>query len=546
MELLALFIISLVINTASYFIQRALAPKPKDPRNQEFQAPTSEAGRPIPVWWGTCLVAPNSVWWGNLLRTKHKQFFYSISQHLLLGWGVVNEIIDVQFGGKSCRNHVVDGDTDVVMDGAKANTGAPVDFILQGNIGARSPDLSDRPMFGGDEQGGGIGADIDSQELGHVCMYWGFDDETAQPVDDYLSSADVYDMPCSRWPNWAYMRMGSDMGNPFYICAQDATPKAMTLLLRRTAWWDKDNTDALSPLGQTAAEATIGTDANPAEVLYDILTHKGYGIGRDPDRIDVDSFTDAAIALRDEALGISVVLTQQTDADQVIRDILTTIDATLATNPVTGKLRLKLIRADYDVDDLPVFDASNTSSVKYSPATWAETLNEVRVTYRRFINNDQNRGYVNDVVTDQDQANFQSTNKIRSVTLDFPYLTTVENAGTAAARARRAQSVPIARYSFNASRLAFNVMKGDVVRAQESAFGVDSIVLRVVGVDYGSLEDGKIHIDAMQDVFSVTQPTYAAPTSGWTSPDSTTTDTSGEGTTPPDADGVDWDPNFYG
>ncbi len=544
MGLFAYFLISLVTTVASYFIQRALTPKQKDPRDQEFQGPTAEAGNPVPVWWGMAEVAVNTVWWGNLLRTKRKQYFYSISQHLMLGWGVVNEIVDIQFSNKSCRNHKVDGDTDVVMDGSVTNAGMPVDFIIQGNISARTPD-SDNPMFGGDEQGGGVGADIDSQDLGHLCVYWGYDDETAQPVDAYLSTMDVYGDLCSRWPNFAYIRMGKDDGTPFYIAAQDAAPKPMKVLCRRTAWWDKDATDAASPLGQTATDATIGTDANPAEVLYDILTHKGYGIGRDPDRIDVDSFVDAAATLKDEAFGISVLLSKPTDADQVIQDILNTIDGVLATNPVTGKLRLKLVRQDYDVDDLPHLTASEISNVRYSPATWAETINEVRVTFRRFINTDTNRGFVNDVATDQDLANFQSTGRVRTLAMDFPYITTAELANMAAARLRRAHSVPIARFSFDMDRTGFSMMKGDVVVADEAAFGVADMVLRITNIDYGSLEEGTIKVDAMQDVFSVTAPTYTTPTTGWTPPDGETTDDSGSGSTPADADGVDWDPNFY-
>ncbi len=553
MGFLITLVIAIVSTVASYFIQKALAPRVKGPREQEFQGPTATAGNPIPVWWGVAEVAPNSVWWGNLKKVKHKQWFYLISQQLMLGWGVVNEIIDISFADKSCRNWHLTGGGDPVIDGAITNAGTPEEFSINGNYNGRGGDGSNA-MFGGDEQGGGVGADPTNSESdkGHVAMYWGFDDETAQPLDDYLSSADVYDEDCSRWPNIAYLRMGSSTGTPFYVAAQDGAPKPMKLLLRRTAWWDRMNTGANSPLGQTPTEATLGVDANPAEVLYDILTHKGYGIGRDPAQLDLDSFTACAETLREEEItdsktgfGISVTLTRPTDAGQVIRDILRTIDATLCTNPVTGKLRLKLIRPDYDVDDLIHLNASNTSGVKYSPNTWKETINEVRVTYRRFINSDDKRGFVDDVITDQDLANYQATGRIRSLAVDLPYITDPDVAALAAARIRRAYSVPLARYSWNMNREGFALMQGDAVVAEELAFGVQDLVLRVTNINYGSLEDGQITVEGVQDVFSVTRPTYAAPTSGWTEPGSTSTDDSGSSSTPPDAEGVLWGQGFY-
>lgn len=59
----ALFIVSAVI---SY----ALAPKPPKPRPaalSDFDAPTAEEGRPIPVVFGTVwLRGPNVLWYGDL------------------------------------------------------------------------------------------------------------------------------------------------------------------------------------------------------------------------------------------------------------------------------------------------------------------------------------------------------------------------------------------------------------------------------------------------------------------------------------------------
>jgi hypothetical protein len=461
---------------------------------------------------------------------------------------VVNEIIDISFGDKSTRNWHLTGGGDPVIPGAVLNAGAPVNITINGNRNSRGGDNS-HAMFGGDESGGGVGANPGTwTDKGEVRMYWGFDDATAQPVDEYFAHGDVYvntvegGWPATmRWPQFAYMRMGSESGVAFYIAAADGNPKPMKLLLRRTAWWDIDNTGALSPLGQSAAQATIGTDANPAEVIYDLLTHKGYGLGRDPEWINVDSFISAAATLRTEAFGISVLITKAVDAASVIKDILKTIDATLCTSPVTGQLRLKLIRPDYVVADLLHLTASNSSKVKYAPSTWRETVNEVRVTYRRFINTTEKRGFIDDIVTDQDLANYNLTGRVRNLVVDLPYLTDPVNAALACARIRRAYSVPLARYSWRMNREGFTLMQGDAVHAVAEAFGLLSLVLRVTNVNYGTLEEGEIVCEGVQDVFSVTEPTTVVPTTVAPPPAAPAPeDNSGEGTIPENADGVNF------
>lgn len=564
--LITLFVVS---TAASIIIQQSLAAK-TNATSQDFQAPTATAGNPIPVWWGVANVAPNTVWYGNLNKVKHLQWFYLMSAHHILGWGVVNEIIDISFQDKSGRHwgylHQLDefffsGDGgEALTNGMMVNGGVPLEFRVYGNHGGQSS--SSQSLFGGDGQGGGVGGDDTNDQItkGHMAMYWGFDDETAQPVDPYLSGPDAYNA-AMRWPNIAYLRMGSSDGIPFYIAAGSGTPAPMKLICRRTAWWDKDNTNADSPLGESATEATIRYDANPAEILFDILTHKGYGIGRDPANIDVDSFAAAADTLREEVIttektgfGISVVLTQATDAAGVIQGILQTIDATLATNPVTGKLRLKLIRPDYVVDDLPVFDASNASEVSYAPSVWAETINEVKLTYNHFVaitdavdDTNMTFGFVDDVASDQDQANFEATGRIRTLQIDMPYITDPDIAQLVCARLCRAQSSPLARYSFKSNRMAFALMQGDAFVASYDAFGVANLILRITTIDYGTLEDGAITIEAVQDVFSVTAGSYITPPPAFVPPTSTSSDHSGTGysvSVPPDAPAPLWGGGF--
>ena len=581
-------------------LQRQLSEK-KDQAGQ-LKVPTADAGNPIPVWFGTAEVAPNTVWWGNTMAAKHLQWFYSMSAQLVLGWGIINEILDIRFGNKSCRNQQIGGDRylcvgantginpatlgahwalltsgtastwqgewsatqayvvgdgvmsggaqDVVIPGALENAGSPLDVVVKGNYSARNAARADA-LFGGDAAQGGIGSDPitdGAATKGSMRVYWGAD---AQPLDAVLSGPGVYGASCSRWPQIAYLRLGDVNGTPFYIAAGSGVPPNMTLLMRRTAWWEGAETGTLSPLGQTAAAATIRYDASVPEILYALLTHHGYGLGRDPATIDVASFTAVAAALLAEPItatktgfGLSVLVASADSAEQTMAHILMHVGAVLATHPLTQLVTLKLIRGDYDVATLPHVTPANATALKYQPGTWSKTFNEIRVTYRHFENTPQYRGFASDIVTDQDLANFQATGRIRSQTVDLPFVTDPDIAALCCARTRRAMSVPLAQVSWKMNREGYALSKGDVVVLDWPGFGIDGAVIRITHANYGKLEAGEISFDGAEDVFAATHSTFPAQgDTAPTLPTAGTTDGSGA-SLPAGAGAVVWGSGF--
>lgn len=53
------FLVQLAIGVALNILAYMLAPKPKEPKPpalQDFEGPTAEAGRPIPVFWGNLTI----------------------------------------------------------------------------------------------------------------------------------------------------------------------------------------------------------------------------------------------------------------------------------------------------------------------------------------------------------------------------------------------------------------------------------------------------------------------------------------------------------
>lgn len=71
MYFIAMFVVSLVLSYAAYL----LAPKPKQPKFEaaDLKNPTTSAGRPIPVIFGTVtLKSPNVLWFGEKAVQTYK------------------------------------------------------------------------------------------------------------------------------------------------------------------------------------------------------------------------------------------------------------------------------------------------------------------------------------------------------------------------------------------------------------------------------------------------------------------------------------------
>jgi hypothetical protein len=546
-------LINIALAATSVYLANLARQKAEDNiKAADLSIPTAKAGDPIPMVFGTALVAPNTVYYGGILKVKFHQWFYSMLGQHVLCWGVVRHILDISFNDKSCRNWHLTGGGDPVIDGAFSATTdhTPVLVDVKGNQNSRAG--SSHAMFGGDEQQGGVGRDPsrESTPRGDLAFYFGFDDQPADAlITNVMGTVFLHGPPAiaPRYPGLCYVRMGAWDTTPFYICAGSGTPAQMKVLLCSPAWWEGDT----SPLGQSNADAQIGYDANPAEILYAILTNKLYGIGMDPALLDLPSFVAAAVYLRTEPItaeksgfGISVTLTSASAAEQTINTILQHVGAALGTSPTTGLLRLKLVRDDYDPDALPVIDETNSFDVVYAPGTVAKTYNEIRITYKRLIQSDQTRGFVDDAVLDQDQASFESSGQVRSQSIDMPYFTDPDVAALVCARTRRAMSIPLAQVSWKMNREGSALMKGDVVAMNADAYGVEGLIVRITNVNYGSLLDGHLEFQGVEDAFAASHATFLPPAAtGYVTPTVTQTDDSGAAN-PSDAAGITWGVGF--
>lgn len=71
------FVIQLAIVLVASYVSAALAPKPEPPKPStldDFDAPTADDGRPVPVVFGDAWIkGPNVIWYGDLRSTPIKK-----------------------------------------------------------------------------------------------------------------------------------------------------------------------------------------------------------------------------------------------------------------------------------------------------------------------------------------------------------------------------------------------------------------------------------------------------------------------------------------
>lgn len=264
--------------------------------------------------------------------------------------------------------------------------------------------------------------------------------------------------------------------------------------------------------GEPSNYSDMGSESNPAHMIYECLTNTEWGMGASPSIIDVTSFQDCAKTFFDEDFGLSMIWTQQASIESFIGEIIDHVQATLFVNPLTGLLTLKAIRDDYDPEDLAVLDTTNCRIVDFQRKLWGETINEINVTWTNPVNEKE------ETVTLHDLANVEMQGGIVSDTRNYYGVRTVDLAMAIAARDIRTAAAPLASFDIEADRTMWGVLPGGVVKLNYPEYGIEGLILRIGNVDYGKPGDSKIRFSALEDIFGLPQTAYTVPTeTGWES-----------------------------
>lgn len=256
-------------------------------------------------------------------------------------------------------------------------------------------------------------------------------------------------------------------------------------------------------------------DANPAAALYQILTDDLIGVNLPTSLIDDTSFNTAAVTLNAEDHGFSIALDKTVSAKKLIEILIKQMDAVLYTDPETQLITLKLIREDYGAfpyAGLAVFDESNVLEViQYKQTSWEDTFSQVRVVYE-----DRDVEYGERIAVAHDIASATSMGRLRSIDVDFPGVKTAALANKLASREMKFYSIPQTLVALKINREGNSLRPGDVIKWSNEEYGINNMILRIQEVDFATLEDGTIIINAARDNDSNVVAVFRDPDRHWT------------------------------
>lgn len=260
---------------------------------------------------------------------------------------------------------------------------------------------------------------------------------------------------------------------------------------------------------------------NPAHIVYECLTNPEWGMGYDAGIIDDASFRAAADTFFNEGLGLCIQWVKQDSIESFIQLVLDHAGANLVEDRRTLLWKLIPLRGDYDIETLPVFsDAPEPGHgriielERFERSSLPDATNELSVTYTDYKTGKDGS------ITVQNLAAVQGAGRVISQSRNYPGIPTPELALRTALRDLRALTSGLAKVQMTVDRSGYDLLPGSVIRWSWSPDGIESMVLRVVNIDYGSLTDGRVRLECVEDVFGLPATTYGkVEPVGWVEPD---------------------------
>ena len=486
-------LIGLIFSVVLFIVGQLLIPEPEteDARQgslDDFGFPTALENRAIPVLFGTNrLESPNVIWYGGLraiaiiervpaggLFAGKKDvtvgYNYWLGFDLALCYGPIDSITEVRVGDKGILNSA--GDSPNLPLGGWSDAGA---------AGGTDTNIDLPNQWGGFKHGGGL--------RGGLRLYNGNDVATPDP---YVVSA-VSDLTSKLYvPGYngiaRIVWLGGDIGESTNI--------------RK---WDMRIHRYPNSLGVIAPQQLINPnengqgDANPICCLYEVLTNVSYGLGIPTNLIDITGFRAAATTIYDEGNGFSYMAQKSAAASTIVEEILRQVDGSIYQD-TDGLMKIKLIREDFVVGDLPVFDGSNIVSIKkVAKMAWSDTQNSVHIDYVA-----REEEFKATIAVAHDMGNITMSGGQQNISkMKFPGVRTAGVAAAVAQRELATAATPLVSAAFDANRDAASLYPGDAIVVDLPEYGLDSEIMRVIEVNKGTVKNGKITVKTVQDVFGV-------------------------------------------
>lgn len=471
--------ISLTIELIILAISYALRPKiPAQKDNpQGFKATTLDETKKLRWLFGTKIIEDPDLWWYGDVGTKKIRLHksppsyvdeYHLSQMLVFCRGPADVLSDILVEKKSAWTGSVTSNQTITIN--RPDLFGPTNWQQPGE--------------------GGIRAAIDVQ-FGAAN----------QAINSYMDSSISLDIPAYRGVFCLVVRgVPSDAATGYkgaYLGYSGYLKNFSAKVTRIKSGWD----------GGTcwySAKAQIGDQMNPAHIIYQLLTDKADGAGKDPSVfINNSSFTTAADTFYSEGLGLLLDFDESQSIDDVIRSVEAHCGAVLVENRTDGKFELIVLRYSASTSGLNSLDESNSELQKFNPIGFGQSINKLTVNFTDASNN-----YETGSITVSDLPTILSEGGIKTDQVNYPLCTDATLAYRLGERDLRALTAKLFTADLIINRSGWNLREGDRMLFSSAKHQLINEIVRITKINRGNLVDRSITVNIIKDVFSLPIPIY--------------------------------------
>ena len=481
----------LIIYLVNYGIQYLTRKDPKDVRYEPdtFDFPEIKEGTKFPVIAGTCwMEAPIIGWFGDIyteslgvrLSDSDGQYVYLNKYH----YGALH-IITQGFNDGILQTKV--GDLMVWPDSV--------------NIKSLNADAASSAVINLPELYGGVhehNAQVTGQGgiVGTVDFQYGGTEALPQTLNTYLASQLGNYISANRGLTTAILR------RPYIGLSSQLYP--WKYLVKRTDHLSSGE-DQWYP--ETAAIRTY--EINPIHWLREIYTDTEWGLCTPVVSMNDTTLRAAALVLYNEGFGICIKWESEQSLEDHVKDVLRYINGLIYEDHSTGLIEIKLIRDDYVAANLEEFDETDIVSIEgFTRGVIHKTPDVTYVKYWDMYSN------LPVTIPSHDMALVLSQNEtLIPNDVDYTAVINAELAGGLAARDQQQLSSFAAAMTIKCKRTMSHLHPGDVFKLSYAPLGIVSMIIRIVIPHYGTLTDGIVTLECMEDIFEMKLSLYAAPPS---------------------------------
>lgn len=271
-----------------------------------------------------------------------------------------------------------------------------------------------------------------------------------------------------------------------------------------TAKFDNTSVDGIpvvSGSDQSAFDAVIqralypfeeANDANGAHMIWEIATTTRKKIPEA--RFDKASFQASAETLFDEGLGLYVAVAQKAKRKTLIQQIEAHCDGRFQLNPNTGLLEFRLIRNDFNAQDLRTISPENSKRLQYGRKSLRGTINSLIV---KWTNPVDEKSAATAAI--EDQANITAQQRVVTSERDYFMLRTRANAEALGYRDLPKVSLPLSFGTHEVNRELWDVIAGERLVYTDAEVSINGMVIIVTKAFRGSSNSRKTKIEWIED-----------------------------------------------